>query len=1039
MAKSYRDPFYAKADKSVEAELGLPSGLLSSIRLKGERSNADQVSEAGARSVYQIIPATRDAVKRKYGVDAYAGPEQAAKAAGLLLKESLDRNGGNKAAAVAEYHGGTDRRNWGARTKAYISRVTGGGDPSSAGGGSTFDKVARDRAKENGPDMRKVWERRARVGKPGGMTVQDAAFFDQQNFVPPPGFENVVKPKQGYTLPVELIHAYNSRQMDDDPEAQAEIERLVRSGEAVLPKGMKLEKPKARSFTEGLGMGLRADLKGAAGLADMVTAPINVASRKVLDVLGVKGGSNTPFSSAATALSDAIGLPEAESPSEQRATALVEGGVQGLLTAGAGAALSGAKGVGGQVAKTLAASPLLDTASGAAAGYSQETARQAGAGPVGQFAAGLAGGFTPVGLAATAERAAARIRAPKTIAEVARDVPRAAVVDEAGNLTPEGQEIAARHNVTPEEVVRAYEKTPEETGWASNDSAQPSVAREATNDLPVEQVGETPPMRKADGPAPVQETVAPAPKPEAPPEAIPATAKARVEVGQEFGVDYSRGQATKNFDVQDAEQRLAASNGPEGEQMRQFKATQQEQVKSASEDFRSAFGDTAASPEQRGAGVQEAIRELRDLGQAGVNELYKQARELGAPVELDATKIRHSIEGLMAEADIPEQVKKVIEQEAARYGLIGKPQVANKATGAVTNEAGVTTVKLDDGQTIKFRGEPETLRLDNADKFRTVVSKQYLADGPMKLTQELKRVIDDVVEDTATKLASGGEGKISNALQTARKAVQEQKATFSNKDVVQDIIDWKKGSSTGKLKPEQVMQRALSTTSDLKRVKAVLLSKPTLKSKAAWRGIQAHGLATIFEKAITRNTNTAGEITEAISGAKLRSAIESFGPDKLKVLLDPDDLNKLMKLRRVIEDVTIPISGTTNPSGSGNLLMRLMADVDNKVTGAFASAGFAVGGPAGAAVGGAVGRTVGPVIKQVKEAKAAAETLKGATEYSAEKAATETATEGATAPRASIASKVKTVAGKAAKAFIETYSDPRVIAPVIATIGGAEE
>ncbi|WP_260598856.1 hypothetical protein [Sphingomonas endolithica] len=83
---SFRDPLYDVLDRDVEQQLKLPAGLLSGIRTRGERSNADQVSSAGARSVYQIIPSTRAAVLKKYGVDAYASPQNAALAAGYILK-----------------------------------------------------------------------------------------------------------------------------------------------------------------------------------------------------------------------------------------------------------------------------------------------------------------------------------------------------------------------------------------------------------------------------------------------------------------------------------------------------------------------------------------------------------------------------------------------------------------------------------------------------------------------------------------------------------------------------------------------------------------------------------------------------------------------------------------------------------------------------------------------------------------------------------------------------------------------------------------
>lgn len=126
----------------------------------------------GARSVYQIIPATRTAVLKKYGIDAYAGPEQAALAAGYVLKEGLDRNGGNRAAAVAEYHGGTDRRRHGPVTQAYVARVTG------SGGQSTYDRVraqrAADREAESGPSLAKVYA----AYRQGKMNPEQAAQFE---------------------------------------------------------------------------------------------------------------------------------------------------------------------------------------------------------------------------------------------------------------------------------------------------------------------------------------------------------------------------------------------------------------------------------------------------------------------------------------------------------------------------------------------------------------------------------------------------------------------------------------------------------------------------------------------------------------------------------------------------------------------------------------------------------------------------------------------------------------------------------------------
>lgn len=123
---SYKDETYNQLDASTEKRLGLPAGSVSSLRLFGEKSNADQVSSVGARTPYQFTPSTRKLIINKYGVDPYLSPENASEAAGLLLKESLDRNNGDIEQAIGEYHGGTNRKAWGPVNKAYRARVMSG-------------------------------------------------------------------------------------------------------------------------------------------------------------------------------------------------------------------------------------------------------------------------------------------------------------------------------------------------------------------------------------------------------------------------------------------------------------------------------------------------------------------------------------------------------------------------------------------------------------------------------------------------------------------------------------------------------------------------------------------------------------------------------------------------------------------------------------------------------------------------------------------------------------------------------------------------
>lgn len=120
---SYKDPQYAALDDATEQKLGLPPGMVQAVRTEGERTNADRVSSAGARTPYQVTPPTRKLVMEKYGIDPYLSPANASEVAGLLLKEGLDRNKGDAELAVREYHGGTDKANWGKQNDAYWARV----------------------------------------------------------------------------------------------------------------------------------------------------------------------------------------------------------------------------------------------------------------------------------------------------------------------------------------------------------------------------------------------------------------------------------------------------------------------------------------------------------------------------------------------------------------------------------------------------------------------------------------------------------------------------------------------------------------------------------------------------------------------------------------------------------------------------------------------------------------------------------------------------------------------------------------------------
>lgn len=133
--KSYKDPAYDFAEQKAAAKVGVPVELLQAVRLAGEKTDADKISSAGARTPYQFTPQTRKLFINKYKVDPWSTPINAATAAAYHLKESLDKGLSNED-ALREYHGGPDRSKWGKVNNEYASRTMAflGGAPATGGG-----------------------------------------------------------------------------------------------------------------------------------------------------------------------------------------------------------------------------------------------------------------------------------------------------------------------------------------------------------------------------------------------------------------------------------------------------------------------------------------------------------------------------------------------------------------------------------------------------------------------------------------------------------------------------------------------------------------------------------------------------------------------------------------------------------------------------------------------------------------------------------------------------------------------------------------
>lgn len=706
-----------------------------------------------------------------------------------------------------------------------------------------------------------------------------------------------------------------------------------------------------------------------AGLADipgLIANPIGAGLNYVSDKLGY----GRPFSEdVGNTLRDMTGAPKAVTDTERYLSSAARNGAASIATAGAGMAAAGAGGMAGFVGNQVAGNVVNDVVGGVVGGAAGE-----GGGDVGERIGGTAGraiGSVVGGLGG----GSAGGRASEAAAmRLAGRIPREIAIDARGALTEDGRELAARAGASEDDVVREYARARRTPDRRSLDERQ--AGREAARNRPQDPtvLPEPQPVARESSPNLNART-----------DVIQAEIQRRVQSGEAFdgpaappppprtpfqeaadeGIQLTRGQAEQNFEVQNDENGLRVSATGEGEQARQFFQEQQRQISSAIERFRGNFGPDAGNAADRGEVLKNAVTQLRDSGAEGVRALYREAESLGGDgLKLETKGIHDAATDVLIDEAVPEGVKRAVSQELARYGIIGE--------AAPTNEAGITRVTLDDGSAVSFRGPVKELTASNAEDLRKAVNRLYMSD-PTRASQGIKPAIDDALEAALTKGATGPEAGLSNAISAARDAYKVQRGTFHAKDIIESIVANKKGTNTPVLLPEKAIAQVIGAgskgVSNLRQTKALLLSSGTEHGQQAWAAIQHQGLADIFDSALSRNVNHGnGQIGDVVSGAKLNSAIDKFGVDKLRTLLSPEDFNGLMKLRRIIGTATIPISGTTNPSGTATKLINYMKQGTLRFAGAIPGVGAGVNAFVGLASKG-------------KEIAATRKTLAGITSY----------------------------------------------------------
>ena len=109
---------YSPLFQQSGTQYGVDPDLLRSVAHVESTFNPNALSPVGAQGLMQFMPDTA----KSLGINPN-DPAQAIDGAARLLKENLARYG-NIDDAVRAYHGGTNQKNWGAKTEDYVNKVS---------------------------------------------------------------------------------------------------------------------------------------------------------------------------------------------------------------------------------------------------------------------------------------------------------------------------------------------------------------------------------------------------------------------------------------------------------------------------------------------------------------------------------------------------------------------------------------------------------------------------------------------------------------------------------------------------------------------------------------------------------------------------------------------------------------------------------------------------------------------------------------------------------------------------------------------------
>lgn len=379
-------------------------------------------------------------------------------------------------------------------------------------------------------------------------------------------------------------------------------------------------------------------------------------------------------------------------------------------------------------------------------------------------------------------------------------------------------------------------------------------------------------------------------------ELAPDVAARTLRARQSLGTPTTGGQASGDLLARREEEALRnIPQNPRATEAAEIRGEQIQDIERARLKFLEPL-KTGLDPSRTGRGttIKKAVDELNTTAKDNVTQLYKELEAIpGGGIPLPSVNLSSQFRVLADERAVSEPFVNKVEKMLAGFGIVD-PLVERTAAN---------TPKL-----------VTPLTFGNAHKVAKKLNKLFSSDDAQNaLLQDFKKSFDDNLLSALDKAANGQQGLvIREAANRARDAAKRRFQTFKNKDIVEDLIEFKGFGTTDRIDNSKVLDKILGSGNRVEqiiRVRNVLTKNPTPASTNAWKEIQGQAFEDLFDGVFrTKNGQT------ILDGEAFGNNINSIGDDAMKELFQGQKV-AIDKMAKAMADVTHVIPRTGEVSG----------------------------------------------------------------------------------------------------------------------------